>query len=98
MADHYDPYWVPRDHDEALAIDMQLRGAGPGITAQHVIDLNRFCDCSEDDEGYDVPLERMRELRKVGLVTGGRFGYYTTTDEGNRVRAMWFGINAKDSP
>lgn len=78
-------YWLARDHEEALCLHRQLQAAGAGITVQHLIDLNRFCECCEDGEGYDVPKERMRELKRVGLVAGGRFGYYTTTVEGDRI-------------
>jgi hypothetical protein len=83
-------FHAERDHDEALAIARQLSIAGPGITPQHVIDLNRFCDCCDDGEGYDVPKERMRALRDAGLVSGGRFGYYSTTDAGELVRDAWW--------
>lgn len=82
--------YVEQDHDEALVIARQMGMAGFGVTAQHVIDLNRFCECAEDDEGYDVPRERMRALRGAGLVAGGRGGYYTTTEAGERLRAAWF--------
>jgi hypothetical protein len=90
MSDRNETYWLGRDHEEAIAIDRQLAAAGPGVTPQHVIDLNRFCDCAEDSEGYDVPKERMRKLRDAGLVSGGSFGYYTTTEHGMRVRFAWF--------
>lgn len=83
-------YWLERDHREAIAIHQQLAQCGPGITVQHVIDLNRFCECCEDDEGYDVPKERMRDLKRVDLVYGGRFGWYTATTEGQRIRRIAF--------
>ena len=83
-------YWFHRDHEEALSINRQLSVAGKEVTSQHVMDLNRFCDCTEDGEGYDVPLERMRSLREVGLVNGGRFGLYETTPAGQTVRSFWY--------
>lgn len=93
-------YHYERDHYEALRINQQLEVAPAGVTAQHVIDLNRFCDCCEDDEGYDIPKERMRDLRAAGLVEGGRFGWYKATDAGQRVRDVWFDMrpNAQVQP
>lgn len=85
--------WYERDFNEATAISRQLAIAMPGTTAQHIIDVNRFCECCEDNEGYDVPKERMRDLKAAGLVSGGRFGWYTLTDEGQRVRDAWYGIH-----
>ena len=83
-------YHIARDHGESLCIARQLSVATAGVTSQHVIDLNRFCDCCDDDGGYDVPKERMRALRDAGLVSGGRFGYYAITDAGQLVRDAWF--------
>jgi hypothetical protein len=86
--------YFEQDHAEALAINCQLAAARDiriEATAQHVIDLNRFCECAEDGDGYDVPRERMRDLRDVGLVKGGRFGWYTTTEAGQLVREAWNG-------
>ena len=77
-------------HCEANAIERQRLASGPGVTLQHIIDLNRFCDCCDDGEGYDVPKERMRALREAGLLSGGRFGYYTTTPEGQRILSWRF--------
>lgn len=84
--------YFERDHAEALAIDRQMRALLPvvALTSQQVVDLNRFCECCEDDEGYDVPAERMRELRDAGLVEGGRFGRYSTTPVGGYVRRLWW--------
>lgn len=80
-----------RDFEEACALSRQLDIAGdPRINSQHLVDLNRFCDCCEDSEGYDIPGERMRSLSSVGLVTGGRFGYYTLTDYGQKIRDAWW--------
>lgn len=79
-------YYYNLDHSEALAINRQLASAPQGTTSQNVIDLNRFCDCCDDDEGYDVPKERMRSLKAVGLVDGGRGGWYSLTDAGQSVR------------
>lgn len=81
---------IDDDHAEALNVARQIAAAGPGITPQHIIDLNRFCETSEDGEGYDVPKERMKALRGVGLVEGGRFGWYGTTEEGERLRDFWW--------
>ena len=81
---------IERAHYEALRINRQWEIAPAAVSVQHVIDLNRFCDCAEDDEGYDVPNDRMRALKAVGLVEGGRFGWYKLTDEGQRVRNVWF--------
>lgn len=85
--------YFERDHNEALRIAQQLAIASAGVNAQHVIDLNRFHECCEDGEGYDVPKERMRDLKAVGLVEGGRFGFYKTTDEGMRIREVWFDMS-----
>lgn len=90
VADRVELYWLGQDHAEALSINRQLDAARSGVKAQHVIDLNRFCDCAEDNEGYDVPKDRMRSLRDAGLVSGGQFGRYATTDDGNRVRQAWY--------
>jgi hypothetical protein len=83
---HYYEY----DHRVALIIDRQLSIAPRGVTAQQVIDLNQFCDCCDDDEGYSIPKERMRALRDAGLVTGGRFGWYELTDAGRKIRDSAF--------
>lgn len=84
--------YFERDHAEALAIDRQMRALLPvlELTSQQVVDLNRFCECAEDDEGYDVPAERMRALRDAGLVEGGKFGRYATTEAGDAVRRRWW--------
>ena len=83
-----------RDWDEAIAINRQLDFAGAGVTSQHIIDLNRFCDCADDGEGYDVPKDRMKSLKAVGLVDGGHRGYYSATEKGGDVHALWFEVNA----
>lgn len=85
--------YFERDWDEAITINHQLSHAGEGVTAQHIIDLNRFCDCTDDNEGYDVPKERMKSLRDAGLVAGGHRGYYSTTDKGQDVYAQYFIVN-----
>jgi hypothetical protein len=90
--------YFERDWDEAIAINHQLSIAGEGVTAQHIIDLNRFCDCSSDDEGYDVPKDRMKSLKAAGLVAGGHRGYYGTTDLGSRVYGEYFLVNRSLKP
>lgn len=84
---------VERDHYEALRINRQIEVAQSGITAQHISDLNRFCECCEDGEGHDVPKDRMRDLLLAGLVEGGRFGWHKVTDAGQRIRAVWFDMH-----
>lgn len=97
MSLHYQAYWdryraqeLLRDHDEGLTITRQLALAPAGTTPQHIIDLNRFCDCAEDGQGYDVPKERMKDLRAHGLVEGGHRGVYVVSDLGSQVRLAWF--------
>lgn len=85
--------YFERDWDEAIAINHQLSHVGEGVTDQHIIDLNRFCDCCDDDEGYDVPKERMKALRAVGLVEGGHRGYYSTTEKGRTIYEQYFIVN-----
>lgn len=97
LSDPISTYWLNRDHAEALGIARQLSAAPDGVTSQHIVDLNRACDCFEDGEGYDVPSERMRKLRDVGLVEGGRFGRYSVTELGQRLRALRFDVNATSS-
>lgn len=87
-------YWTVRDHAEALCIERQMAHAPEAVTVQHIIDLNRFCDLADDGEGYDVPPDRMRALKSVGLVRGGKFGWYKTTDLGDLIRAYWFNVSA----
>lgn len=81
---------LENDHIEAIILDQQIMAAPPGTTPQHIFDLNRFCECCEDSEGYDVPKERMRALKAAGLVDGGCFGWYTATDLGMTLRLMRF--------
>lgn len=88
--DRIEQHHYERDHYEALRINRQIEIAPSGVTSQHIIDLNRFCDCCEDGEGYNVPKERMRDLRIAGLVEGGRFGWYKVTDTGQSIRDVWF--------
>lgn len=38
------------------------------ITAQEMKDLLRFYECACDNEGYDVPKERMKRLAQIGLL------------------------------
>jgi hypothetical protein len=96
-ADRLQRLYIENDHAEALAIERQLAVAPAGVSAQHVIDLNRFCETTEDDGSYDVPKERMRALKAAGLVSGGQFGWYFTTDVGLSIRDAWFDL-AEDTP
>ena len=89
-------YHYERDHAEAMAILRQLAAGPVGLTAQNVIDLNHFCDCCDDDEGYDVPKERMRSLKALGLVEGGRGGWYSLTDAGQRVHDGRFDVTVNN--
>ena len=86
--------YVSQDHEYALAVERQLAVKHPGITgtltSHDIMDFNRFCDCCEDGARYDVPKERMKVLRALGLVEGGGFGFYSTTRAGNAVREAWF--------
>lgn len=53
--------------------------------------FNRFCECCEDDEGYDVSKGMMKKLSEIGLVRFAGFGRYTTTRYGDAVRAKFAG-------
>lgn len=81
--------WVDHAHEVAIPVNNQLDAKVSGVTSpltsQDCIDLNRFWATCEDGEGYDVPKERMKRLKHLGLVDGGRFGVYYITDLGNEL-------------
>ena len=82
--------YFEHDWDEAIAINRQLSISGEGVTAQNIIDLNRFCETCDDGEGYDVPKERMKSLKAVGLVDGGHAGWYALTTIGVFIYSIYF--------
>ncbi len=49
------------------------------ILEDELKDLHRFHECVSDDEGYDVPKERMRRLAEIGLVRRVTANYYEHT-------------------
>lgn len=94
MTETYDEiqgiHWLNKDHAQALCLNHQFDKYQGKYSIQQIVDLNRFCECAEDGEGYDVPKERMKNLKEIGLIQGGPFGYYKTTDEGNELRSAWY--------
>lgn len=46
-----------RNTMSSLTIEVSM-----SLTEQESIDLKRFCETSEDGQGYDVPSERMKAL------------------------------------
>ncbi|ABO59827.1 hypothetical protein LA345_40175 (plasmid) [Burkholderia vietnamiensis] len=58
----------------------------PFLSRKEVIAFNRFCDCAEDGEGYDVPVTVMQRLSEVGLVKKVRGSVYEATGFGGVVR------------
>lgn len=50
-------------------------------TNQELKDALRFMETCEDNEGYDVPKERMKRLATLGLVKHCGGGYYEATDK-----------------
>ncbi|MGO2147719.1 hypothetical protein ACT3R4_17665 [Halomonas sp. AOP7-E1-9] len=55
------------------------------LTEQESEDLKRFCETSEDGQGYDVPSERMKALARLGLIRSLGFSRYEFTTVGNSV-------------
>ncbi len=55
------------------------------LTEQESEDLQRFCETSEDGQGYDVPSERMKALARLGLIRSLGFSRYEFTTVGNSV-------------
>jgi hypothetical protein len=58
------------------------------VTVSEMAAFNRFCECAEDGEGYDVDKGMMRRLADIGLVRSQGFGRFTTTAYGVAVRAL----------
>ena len=52
------------------------------ITDQEMKDLMRFHECAMDDEGYDVPKERMKRLAEIGLIRRVTSNFYEHTTFG----------------
>lgn len=52
------------------------------IFDQEMADLRRFHECSMDNEGYDVPKDRMKRLAEIGLVRRVSANYYEHTNFG----------------
>ena len=46
-------------------------------------DLLRFHETTEDDQGYDVPKDRMKKLARIGLIRSLGFSRYEFTDVGD---------------
>lgn len=55
------------------------------VTEEQVRDLQRFFETSEDNQGYDVPTDRMKALARLGLVRSLGFNSYEFTDVGDSV-------------
>lgn len=73
------------------------------IGAQAQADLMRFCETCADDEGYDVPKERMQEMAKIGLVRRVSGRIYEITEFGRQVESVLSGedvvpLNAPSFP
>lgn len=49
------------------------------ILDQEMADLLRFHECAMDDEGYDVPKDRMKRLAEIGLLRRVSARYYEHT-------------------
>jgi hypothetical protein len=52
------------------------------LSEQQIKDLLRFHETTEDDQGYDVPRERMKSLARAGLIRSLGFRRYEFTDAG----------------
>lgn len=52
------------------------------ILDQEMKDLMRFHECAMDDEGYDVPKDRMKRLAEIGLLRRVSANYYEHTTFG----------------
>jgi hypothetical protein len=52
------------------------------LSEQQIKDLLRFHETTEDDQGYDVPLDRMKSLARAGLIRSLGFRRYEFTDVG----------------
>lgn len=52
------------------------------ISDQEMKDLMRFHECAMDDEGYDVPKERMKQLARIGLLRRVTANFYEHTTFG----------------
>lgn len=52
------------------------------ILDQEMKDLLRFHECAMDDEGYDVPKDRMKRLAEIGLIRRVTANYYEHTTFG----------------
>lgn len=55
------------------------------ISEQQERDILRFRDTCEDDQGYDVPKDRMKSLARLGLIRPTGFSRYEITDVGDAV-------------
>lgn len=63
---------------QAIEVSVQL-------TEQESEDLKRFYDTSRDNQGYDVPAERMKSLARAGMIRSLGFKRYEFTDVGASV-------------
>lgn len=84
-----------RSIDAAWLVNLVLKSQGEPLPATPQVDITvtemeafqRFCDCAEDNEGFDVDKDMMRRLADIGLVRSQGFGRYCATAYGDAVRA-----------
>ena len=67
---------------QAAAKDAQKPSLPFSLLDEELADLMRFHECAMDDEGYDVPKERMKNLAEIGLVRRVSANYYEATTFG----------------
>ena len=67
---------------QAAAKDAQKPSLPFALLDEELADLMRFHECTMDDEGYDVPKERMKNLAEIGLVRRVSANYYEATTFG----------------
>lgn len=92
---------APPQFDSVRAVDaawltrVVLESQGQPLPATPQVDMTvsemeafqRFCECVEDNEGFDVDKYMMRRLADIGLVRSQGFGRYIATSYGQAVRA-----------
>lgn len=72
--------------------------AFPWIAPQAQEDLLRFCETCADNEGYDVPKERMNDLAKLGLVRRVAGRIFEITQFGRHVEGLLEGSRLTVEP
>lgn len=94
-------HMAPPQFDSVRAVDaawltqIVLESQGQPLPATPQVDMavsemeafQRFCECVEDHESYDVDKDMMRRLADIGLVRSQGFGRYIATSYGQAVRA-----------